>query len=66
MEAKIQKWGNSLGIRISHNIVKELHLEANDIVDIKQKCSGDFENCHGDLQYGGLVLFGNGRTGSCP
>ena len=37
IEVKIQKWGNSLGIRISHNIVKELHLEANDIVDVKQK-----------------------------
>ena len=37
MEAKIQKWGNSLGIRIPHNIIKELHLKTNDIVDIKQK-----------------------------
>ena len=37
MEAKIQKWGNSEGIRIPHNIIKELHLKTNDIVDIKQK-----------------------------
>ena len=37
MEAKIQKWGNSEGIRIPNNIIKELHLKTNDIVDIKQK-----------------------------
>ena len=34
MEAKIQKWGNSEGIRIPHNIIKELHLKTNDIVNI--------------------------------
>ena len=39
MEAKIQKWGNSEGIRIPHNIIKELHLKTNDIVNIKQKVS---------------------------
>ena len=27
MEAVIQKWGNSLGIRIPNSIVKELNLE---------------------------------------
>ena len=37
MEAKIQKSGNSEGIRIPHSMIKELRLKTNDIVDIKQK-----------------------------
>lgn len=37
MEAKIQKWGNSDGIRIPSNILKSLNIKTNDIVDIKQE-----------------------------
>ena len=37
MEAKIQKWGNSLGIRIPIGITKELSLENGSIVDIAEK-----------------------------
>lgn len=36
MEAKIQKWGNSLGIRIPIGISKELSLENGSIVDITE------------------------------
>jgi len=35
MEAKLQKWGNSDGIRIPRNILKSLNLKTNDIVDLK-------------------------------
>lgn len=34
MEAKIQKWGNSDGIRIPNYILKSLNIKTNDIVDI--------------------------------
>ena len=34
MEAKIQKWGNSVGIRIPSSILKSLNIKTN---DIKQK-----------------------------
>jgi antitoxin MazE len=37
MKAKIQKWGNSLGIRIPIGISKELSLENGSIVDIAEK-----------------------------
>ncbi len=37
MEAKIQKWGNSLGIRIPICITKELSLKNGSIVDIFEK-----------------------------
>ena len=37
MEAKIQKWGNSLGVRIPIGISKELSLENGSIVDIAEK-----------------------------
>lgn len=37
MEAKIQKWGNSDGIRIPSNILKSLNIKTNDIVDINQE-----------------------------
>ncbi len=37
MEAKIQKWGNSEGIRIPNSIIKKMQLKTNDRVDIKQK-----------------------------
>lgn len=32
MEAKLQKWGNSNGIRIPNNLLKILNLKANDKV----------------------------------
>ena len=35
MEAKLQKWGNSIGIRIPSSDLKTLDLKTNDIVDIK-------------------------------
>jgi antitoxin MazE len=37
METKIQKWGNSLGIRIPINIVKDLSLRNGSIVDIEEE-----------------------------
>jgi antitoxin MazE len=37
METIVKKWGNSLGIRIPHTIVKELSLEDGSFVDIKDK-----------------------------
>jgi len=35
MEAKLQKWGNSDGIRIPSNFLKSLDLKTNDKVDLK-------------------------------
>jgi antitoxin MazE len=37
MEAKIQKWGNSLGIRIPINIIKDLSLRNGSVVDIDKE-----------------------------
>lgn len=38
MEAKLQKWGNSEGIRIPSKILKSLHLKENDkIIIVKMK-----------------------------
>lgn len=37
MEAKIQKWGNSDGIRIPSSILKSLNLKTNDKVDLIQE-----------------------------
>ncbi|MCK5201926.1 MAG: AbrB/MazE/SpoVT family DNA-binding domain-containing protein [Spirochaetales bacterium] len=37
MEAKIQKWGNSLGIRIPINMIKGLSLRNGSIVDIDEE-----------------------------
>ena len=37
MEAKLQKWGNSDGIRIPSNILKSLNLKTNDKVLLKQE-----------------------------
>ena len=34
MEAKIQKWGNSDGIRIPSSILKSLNIKTNDIINI--------------------------------
>ncbi len=34
MEAKLQKWGNSLGVRIPSSILKSLNLKTNDKIDL--------------------------------
>ena len=34
MEAKIQKWGNSLAVRIPKAFVKEAHVEYGSVVDL--------------------------------
>ena len=34
MEVRIQKWGNSAGIRIPSVVLKTLDLEINDILDL--------------------------------
>ena len=35
MEVKLQKWGNSMGIRIPSNILKSLNLKTNDLLNIE-------------------------------
>lgn len=37
MEAKVQKWGNSVGIRIPSSILKSLNIKTNDILNIEQE-----------------------------
>lgn len=37
MSAKIQKWGNSLGVRIPKNIIETIKLEENSEVEIETK-----------------------------
>lgn len=37
MEARLQKWGNSDGIRIPSSFLKTLNLKTNDVVEIVQK-----------------------------
>ncbi len=37
MEAKVQRWGNSLGIRIPSAILKSLNIKPNDMLNIKQE-----------------------------
>ena len=37
MEAKLQKWGNSDGIRIPNAILKALNLKTNDKVELIQE-----------------------------
>lgn len=37
MEARIQKWGNSDGVRIPSSILKSLNLKTNDKVDLIQE-----------------------------
>ena len=39
MEARLQKWGNSLGIRIPSTILKTLNLKTND--KVKLVCEDD-------------------------
>ena len=36
MEIKIQKWGNSDGIRIPSSILKSLNIKTNDILNIEE------------------------------
>lgn len=37
MEVRIQKWGNSDGIRIPSSILKVLNIKTNDILNIEQE-----------------------------
>ena len=37
METRIQKWGNSSGIRIPSSILKSLNIKTNDILNIEQE-----------------------------
>jgi len=37
MEARLQKWGNSDGIRIPSSFLKSLNLKTNDVVEIMQE-----------------------------
>ena len=34
MEVRLQKWGNSMGIRIPSNMIKSLNLKTNDMLNI--------------------------------
>ena len=36
MEARLQKWGNSDGIRIPSSILKALNLKTNDAINLEQ------------------------------
>lgn len=36
MEVRIQKWGNSFGIRIPSNILKSLDIKDNDLLTIEE------------------------------
>ena len=37
MEIKLQKWGNSYGIRIPSTILKSLNIKENDHITLKQE-----------------------------
>lgn len=37
MEVRLQKWGNSDGIRIPKSILKSLNIKTNDILKIEQQ-----------------------------
>ena len=37
MEAKLQKWGNSLGLRIPSTILKSLDLKVGDVININEE-----------------------------
>ena len=37
MEARLQKWGNSAGVRIPSSILKSLNIKTNDILNIEQE-----------------------------
>ncbi len=34
MQARVQKWGNSLAVRISKPVAEEAHLQAGDVLEI--------------------------------
>lgn len=34
MEVKLQKWGNSSGIRIPSNVLKDLNLKNDDLIEL--------------------------------
>lgn len=34
MHTKIQKWGNSQGLRLAKNVIKDAHLKVGDEVDV--------------------------------
>lgn len=36
MEARLQKWGNSVGIRIPHSLLKELNIKVNDLIKLEK------------------------------
>ena len=36
MEIRVQKWGNSFGIRIPSAILKSLNIKANDLLTIEE------------------------------
>lgn len=35
MNATVQKWGNSLALRIPHSVAKDVHLHQGSVVDLK-------------------------------
>ena len=37
MEVKLQKWGNSVGLRIPNSLLKSLNLSMNDKVELKEE-----------------------------
>lgn len=37
MEARLQKWGNSDGVRIPSHILKTLNMKTNDLIEIVQE-----------------------------
>lgn len=37
MQIKLQKWGNSFGIRIPSSVISELKLRENDLLNLKLK-----------------------------
>lgn len=37
MDSKVQKWGNSCGVRIPSSFMKELGISVNDIISMKQE-----------------------------
>ena len=37
MALKLQKWGNSIGVRISKSIIEKVNLEVGSEVDIEHK-----------------------------
>lgn len=36
MESKLQKWGNSAGIRIPNSLLKSLNLKIDDVLELEQ------------------------------